>query len=56
MTTVSHYGNDLELFYLNQGRIHDNTDLQLSDDVSAEEIVSECWKKYVKNMDNPIAV
>ncbi len=45
-----------ELFYLNKRRIPDDTDLELSNNVSAEEIISEGWNKYVKNMDNPINI
>lgn len=45
---------DPESFYLNQGRIPEDSKLQLSDDVTVEDILFHDWEKYVKNLDNPI--
>ena len=43
-----------ELFYLNQGRISPDREVKLTDNVTVEEIISNGWDVYVKNMDNPI--
>lgn len=45
-----------ELFYRNQGRISHDANVDLSKDVSIEEINSLGWQKYVKNINNPIDI
>lgn len=45
---------DPDSFYLNQGRIPFETKLQLSEEVSIDEIISVGWEKFVKNIGNPI--
>ena len=48
--------NSPVLFYKNEGRITGDIVMQLTEEVSKEDIVVVGWDIYVKNMDNPINV
>lgn len=47
---------DPELFYNGDGRLPFDEKVELTENVSVDEITAEGWEKFVKNMDAPINI